>query len=72
MMLTASLMTDPRSLCTGAGMSLAQLGSGEAVTKLSMKEMGSDAKAFWALVGMAVMRTEMTDEAAGSSRTDSR
>ena len=45
-MLSTSLMTEPRSLCTGAGMSLAQLGSGEAVMKFSRKEIGSDAKAF--------------------------
>lgn len=63
-------MTDPRSLCNGAGMLLAQLGSAEAVMRLSKKDIGLDAKAFWALVGMAVARTERTDEASGSSTRD--
>ena len=70
MILKASLMTDPRSLCSGAGMLLAQGGSTEAVMRLSKKDTGSDSKAFWTLVGTLVMRTEMTDEASGSSIID--
>ena len=70
MILKASLMTDPRSLCNGAGTLLAQVGSTEAVMRLSRKEIGWDAKALCTLVGMLVMRTEMTDEASGSSTRD--
>ena len=72
MILKASLMTDPRSLCIGAGMLLAQVGSTEAVMRGSKKAIGSDSKAFWTLVGTLVMRTEMTDEASGSSIRDAR
>lgn len=70
MIVKASLMTDPRSLCNGAGMLLAQTGSTEAVMRLPRKDIGSDANAFWTLVGTLVIRTEMTDEAAGSSIRD--
>ena len=72
MILKASLMTDPRSLCIGAGMLLAQGGSTEAVMRLSKKDIGSDSKAFWTLVGTLVMRTEMTDEASGCSIRDAK
>ena len=72
MILKASLITDPRSLCSGAGMLLAQVGSTEAVMRFSRKGIGSDSKAFWTLVGTLVMRTEMTDEASGSSIRDAK
>lgn len=45
MMLRASLITDPKSLCIGAGMLLAQDGSGVAVAKFTTKDIEFDSKA---------------------------
>ena len=72
MMLKASLITDPKSLCIGAGTLLAQAGRGVAVAKFTTNDIESDSKACWTVVGTLVMRTERTDEAPGSSSSDPR